>query len=208
MPNRSWLLLATRNPGKLRELRALLAGLPLRLLTPADLNLHEPTEEKGLDYAQNAGLKARALAHASGLWTLADDTGLEVEALGGAPGVRSARLVSEQGTDAERRARLLELLAAHPPPWPAHFRTCLALSDPKGKLEVAEGACSGEIVAQARGTGGFGYDPVFLVAGTGKTMAELTLDEKNRVSHRAAAVRALLPILRRRLGLPPEAGSA
>jgi XTP/dITP diphosphohydrolase len=208
MPDHSWLLLATRNPGKLRELRALLAGLPLRMLTPADLNLHEPTEESGLDYAKNASLKARTLAHASGLWTLADDTGLEVEALGGAPGVRSARLAGEQGTDAERRARLLDLLAAHPPPWPARFRTCLALSDPAGKLDLAEGACPGEITSQARGAGGFGYDPIFLVAGTGRTMAELSLDEKNRVSHRAAAVQALLPTLRRRLGLPPQTGPA
>jgi XTP/dITP diphosphohydrolase len=198
------LLLATGNPGKLRELEALLAGTDLELLPPRQVGLGEQVEETGQDYAENASLKARAFARASGMWALADDTGLEVEALGGAPGLRSSRLVGESAGDAERRTRLLELLAPHPVPWPARFRTCLALADPAGRVDLVHSICPGEIVAEARGTGGFGYDPIFQVRGTGKTLAELSLEEKNLVSHRAQAVRSLLPVLRRRLGLPPQ----
>ena len=201
------LLLATGNPGKLRELEALLAGAGLELLSTRQVGPVEQVEETGQDYAENASLKARAFARARGVWALADDTGLEVEALSGAPGLRSSRLVGEDGGDAERRARLLELLAPHPPPWPARFRTCLALADPAGQVDLVHNICPGEIVAEARGTGGFGYDPIFQVMGTGKTLAELTLEEKNMVSHRAQAVRSLLPVLRRRLGLPaPDPG--
>jgi XTP/dITP diphosphohydrolase len=203
------LLLATGNAGKLRELQALLGGLPLELVTPTQLGLTVGVEETGEDYAENAGLKARAFAQVSGLWALGDDTGLEVEALGGAPGLHSARLVpageaSVDNTptgDALRRARLLQLLAPHPPPWPARFRACLALADPAGRVDLVYGACPGEIVPEARGAGGFGYDPIFRVAGTRKTMAELTLEEKNQVSHRAQAARAMRPVLRQRLRL-------
>jgi XTP/dITP diphosphohydrolase len=198
------LLLATGNPGKLRELEALLAGTGLELLSPRQVGLDEQVEETGQNYAENASLKARAFARASGVWALADDTGLEVEALGGAPGLHSSRLVGESEGDAERRARLLELLAPHPVPWPARFRTCLALADPAGQVDLVHSLCPGEIVAEARGAGGFGYDPIFQVGGTGKTLAEMTLEEKNRISHRAQAVRSLLPVLRRRLGLPPQ----
>jgi XTP/dITP diphosphohydrolase len=198
------LLLATGNPGKLRELEALLAGTGLELLSSRQVGLGGQVEETGQDYAENASLKARAFARASGMWALADDTGLEVEALGGAPGLRSSRLVGESAGDAERRTRLLELLAPHPVPWPARFRTCLALADPAGQVDLVHSICPGEIVAEARGTGGFGYDPIFQVRGTGKTLAELSLEEKNLVSHRAQAVRSLLPVLRRRLGLPPQ----
>jgi len=198
------LLLATGNPGKLHELEALLAGADLELLSPRQLGLGEQVEETGQDYAENASLKARAFARASGMWVLADDTGLEVEALGGAPGLRSSRLVGESEGDAERRARLLELLAPHPVPWTARFRTCLALADPAGQVDLVHSICPGEIVAEARGAGGFGYDPIFQVRGSGKTLAELSLEEKNLVSHRAQAVRLLLPVLRRRLGLPPQ----
>ena len=198
------LLLATGNPGKLRVLEALLAGAGLELLSTPQVGLVEQVEETGQDYAENASLKARAFARASGMWALADDTGLEVEALGGAPGLRSSRLVGGTEGDPERRTRLLELLAAHPVPWPARFRTCLALADPAGQVDLVHSICPGEIVAEARGVGGFGYDPIFQVRGTGKTLAELTLEEKNLVSHRAQAVRSLLPVLRRRLGLPPQ----
>src|SRR3972149_4739209 len=119
------LLLATGNPGKLRELEALLAGADLELLSPRQLGLGEQVKETGQDYAENASLKARAFARASEMWALADDTGLEVEALGGAPGLRSSRLVGESEGDAGRRARLLELLAPHPVPWPAPLPPCL-----------------------------------------------------------------------------------
>jgi XTP/dITP diphosphohydrolase len=141
------------------------------------------------------------------MWALGDDTGLEVEALGGAPGLRSSRLVGEGDGDAARRTRLLELLAPHPPPWPARFRACLALADPAGAVDLGHGECPGEIAPEPRGIGGFGYDQVFLVRGADKTMAELSLEEKNRISHRAMAARALLPVLRRRLGLTqPDPG--
>lgn len=198
----SRLLLASRNPGKLLEIRALLDEFELALTTPDQLGLEVAVEESGRDYAENASLKARAYARESGIWALADDSGLEVQVLGGAPGLHSARL--EEGTDADRRARLLALLAPHPPPWPAHFRSFVALAHPDGRVDLAHGACAGEIVRTARGTGGFGYDPIFQVQGTDKTMAELTLEEKNQVSHRARAIRALRPALRKRLGIGPS----
>ncbi len=195
------LLLATTNPGKLLELRALLSDLPLTLLDPLSLSLDIEVEETGDTYGENARLKARAFARASGHWSLADDTGLEVEALGGAPGLRSARLAGPAATDADRRRHLLTALRPHPRPWRARFRSTLALGGPDGSLESAEGICQGEIIPQERGTGGFGYDPIFLIRGTERTMAELSLEEKNRLSHRARAAEALRPILKTRLGL-------
>jgi XTP/dITP diphosphohydrolase len=207
------LLLATGNPGKRRELEALLAPLGFDLLDPADLHLTLQVEEVGGDYAANARLKARAFAQASRLWTLADDTGLEVEALGGAPGLRSARLLEDHpqrpsgtgSSDAARRSLLLALLQDHPRPWTAHFCCSVALAHPDGSLDMAHGMCPGEIIPGARGSEGFGYDPIFLVAGTGRTMAELSLPVKNQISHRARAIHALLPTLRQRLAghLPP-----
>jgi XTP/dITP diphosphohydrolase len=199
------LLLATTNAGKRRELQALLGGLPLDLLTPADRQLSLDVAEDGADYAANASLKARAFAQASGLWTLADDTGLEVDALEGAPGLHSARVAASDG---DRRQRLLDALAAQPRPWSARFRCVAALAGPDGSLDLAEGSCPGEIVPRARGEHGFGYDPIFLVAGTDRTMAELPMQEKNRLSHRARAIGSLLPVLRVRLGLdaPAPAG--
>jgi XTP/dITP diphosphohydrolase len=201
------LLLATRNAGKRRELEALLAALPLRLLTPDDLDSLPPIEETGGTYADNARLKARTLAQAAGLWTLADDTGLEVQALGGIPGLHSARLIPGRpgqplATDADRRQRLLELLRYYTRPWHARFRCAVALSSPRGEVDLAEGECPGQIIPDERGSGGFGYDPLFLLDEAGKTMAELSIEQKNRLSHRARAVTALLPTLRRRLGLP------
>ncbi len=205
------LLVATNNPGKWVEMQGLLAGLPLALRSPRDLGLGLEIEEHGADYAANAGLKATAFAAASHLWTLADDTGLEVDALGGAPGVRSHRLLEDHperlpgapDTDANRRRLLLLLLEPHPRPWTARFRCAVALASPDGILERAEGICPGEILPQERGWSGFGYDPLFLLEGSDQTMAELSPAEKNRRSHRARAVQALLPRLRLRLGLPP-----
>jgi len=188
------LLLATTNPGKLSELRALLSrpGVDLTDLTRAGIEFSVP--EEGADYAANALAKALAYAQAAGLWTLADDTGLEVDALGGAPGLRSARLAEG---DAARRASLLQHLAAHPRPWIARFRCAVALASPVGETAVGHGVCEGEITPAARGDNGFGYDSLFVVAGTGKTMAELTFAEKNRLGHRAGAVEDLLSRLRR-----------
>lgn len=193
------LLLATNNRGKLSEMRALLDGLGLVLLDPGALHLRLEIEESGADYAANAGLKAKAFSIASGMWCLADDTGLEVDALGGAPGLRSARLIGSEGSDRMRRQHLLALLAPLPGPWTARFRCVVALAGPEGGMDFAEGECPGEIISEERGEAGFGYDPIFLLHGIGRTMAELELEEKNRLSHRAKAVLAILPILRSRL---------
>ena len=195
------LLLATLNPGKRRELQDLLGSLGLDLLTPPLLGLNLTVDEVGDDYAVNAQRKALAFSQASGLWTLADDTGLEVDALEGAPGPMSARLAGAGRSDADRRQTLLHLLQDHPHPWTARFHCVTALASPSGQVDVAEGVCSGEVIPEERGDEGFGYDPIFLVAGAGRTMAELTLEEKNRLSHRAHAIRALLPVLCARLGL-------
>ena len=150
--------------------------------------------EEGADYAANAVAKALAYARVAGLWTLADDTGLEVDALGGAPGLRSARLAEG---DAARRAALLHQIAAHPRPWTARFRCAVALASPVGETVTGTGVCEGEIIPIARGENGFGYDPLFVVSGTGQTMAELNFAEKNRLGHRAGAVEDLLARLRR-----------
>jgi XTP/dITP diphosphohydrolase len=198
---RKELLLATSNPGKREELRALLLPLSVDLVEPRSLDLAIVVEEGEAGYVANASLKARAYAAASGRWSLADDSGLEVDLLNGAPGPRSARLAGADASDLDRRRALLEQLEAHPRPWKARFRCVAALSDPGGSVDVAEGICPGEVIPEQRGEGGFGYDPIFLVEGLGRTMAELDLEEKNEVSHRAQAVRALLTILRRRMGI-------
>ena len=138
------------------------------------------------------------------MWALADDSGLEVDVLEGAPGPRSARLGAPHLSDADRRHLLLEMLHPHPRPWRARFRSVVALASPEGKIDLAEGTCSGEIIAEERGTGGFGYDPIFLVPGTDCTMAELSMVKKNQLSHRARAIEALMPILKIRLGFKGE----
>ncbi len=196
------LLIATLNRGKREEIRALLADLPLRLITPADLRLELTVTEDGETYAENARKKALAFARRSGWPALADDSGLEVELLGGAPGLRSARYVPLPGaTDADRRAHLLQNLQDKPRPWQARFRAAVAVAMPDGRVALAEGECRGEIIPQERGLHGFGYDPIFLFPELGRTMAELSLEEKNRLSHRAQAVTRLRPLLKQLLGL-------
>jgi XTP/dITP diphosphohydrolase len=183
------LLIATNNPGKLDEIRALLIDLPIQLVTPAELGLSLHVIEDGTTYAENAKKKAAAFARASGLISLADDSGLEVDALEGAPGLYSARYLSRPGaTDADRRAYLLDNLRLKPRPWSARFRATAAVAIPHKAIRVCEGECPGEVIPEERGTGGFGYDPIFMISGLGRTMAELSLDEKNRLSHRAQAL--------------------
>jgi XTP/dITP diphosphohydrolase len=190
------LLIATLNPGKVAELRVLLEDLPVELVQPVTLGLAIDVKEDGHTYAENAAMKALAFARASGLIALADDSGLEVDALGGAPGLYSARYSPEPGaSDADRCALLLQNLQAAPRPWRARFRAVVALATPNGSVRTAAGECRGEIVPQARGSGGFGYDPIFLLPELGKTMAELPALEKNKLSHRARAVQAARPIL-------------
>jgi XTP/dITP diphosphohydrolase len=190
------LLLASNNRGKLVEIQALLQDMGIELLRPDDLELELEVEEDGETYAENAARKGLAFAKISGLLTLADDSGLEVDALGGQPGLRSARFAPiPNATDADRRAYLLQRLQDHPRPWPARFRCVIALATPAGELRYSEGICPGEIIPTERGQNGFGYDPIFLLPDLGRTMAELTMDEKNRLSHRARAVLASRPLL-------------
>lgn len=190
------LLIASSNPGKIHEMIALLQDLDLVLITPQQLGLQLDVEETGNTYAENAAKKASQHALASGLLTLADDSGLEVDVLGGAPGIRSARFSPQPGaTDADRRAYLLERLHGFPSPWLAHFHCTVALVKPGREVKFAVGNCYGEIIPEQRGTHGFGYDRIFLLTELGKTMAELDMDEKNRLSHRARAVKAAIPLL-------------
>ena len=184
------LLIATNNHGKIEELRSLLARLPAAVLTPAEIGLSLAVVEDGATYAENAGKKARSFAGASGLASLADDTGLEVNALGGAPGLFSKRYAGRpDATDADRRAHLLLNLRDIPRPWLAVFRATIAVATPAGELRFAEGTCQGEVIPSERGSGGFGYDAIFMPAGAAKTIAEMTMVEKNLISHRARAVR-------------------
>jgi XTP/dITP diphosphohydrolase len=195
------LLLSTNNKGKLRELHAILSSLPIELVTPADLRLELEVHEDGVTYAENASKKALAFQHASGLPCLADDSGLEVDALDGEPGLYSARYSSKPGaTDADRRAYLLQKLDGKPRPWAAKFRATVAVAGPDGSVQIVEGTCPGEIIAQERGSNGFGYDPIFLLPELGLTMAELPEETKNRLSHRARAVQAAIPILMKMFG--------
>lgn len=184
------LLLATNNHGKVEEIRAILDHLNLQLLTPSDIGLDLNVSEDGSTYAANAILKALAFSQASGLISLADDSGLEVDALDGLPGLHSHRFAPlPDATDADRRNYLLRMLQNKERPWLAHFQATVALAHPDGSVELASGECPGEIIPEERGTNGFGYDPIFLIPELGKTMAELDMQEKNRLSHRANALR-------------------
>ena len=243
MTNRegSPLLIATNNKGKVEELQDLLKDTGIELVTPAQIDLQLDVIEDGRTYAENASKKAIAFAEASGLVSLADDSGLEVDALDGAPGLYSARYGSSDSlppnsknlgeaggrSDKDRRLHLLQNLQDEPRPWKARFRATIAIATPTGyrsnvtlseakglkqsqsetlrslrslrvtneRIYLTEGFCEGEIIPEERGTGGFGYDPIFLFPELAKTMAELSVDEKNRLSHRARAVIKAKPIL-------------
>lgn len=189
------LLLGTRNSGKVAELRALLGGLDRELVAVEDLADPPPEPpEDGATYEANAVAKALAYARATGLPTLADDSGLEVAALGGAPGVRSRRYFGDDVAPAERNAMLLALLDGVADR-SARFVAVIALAQPDGRVETFRGEVRGEIATAPRGEAGFGYDPVFVIAGDGRTMAEVPRAEKNAISHRgraAATLRAAL----------------
>jgi XTP/dITP diphosphohydrolase len=201
------LVVATSNRGKLDELRALLEELPIDVLAIADV-MKTPIAivEDGKTFADNATKKARIVSEATMMLTVADDSGLEVDALHRAPGVHSARFAHERATDAENNAALLAALDALVSPadgglprtYKARFRCALSLIDPysnDGAPRVVEGVCEGRITRTPRGSGGFGYDPLFVVDGLDRTMAELTEAEKNQLSHRARAFAALRPLL-------------
>jgi XTP/dITP diphosphohydrolase len=198
MNNPLKLLIATSNPGKIIEISALLSELPIKLVFPKEIGLLTTPEETGSTYKKNALLKAHYYFEISQLPTLADDSGLEVDLLGGQPGLHSARYSPiKNANDADRRKLLLEKLAGKPKPWGAHFKCTVAFINPIGEIFTATGQCNGEIIAEERGLNGFGYDPLFLFPQLGKTMAELDLQEKNMISHRALAIKAILPRLSR-----------
>ena len=195
------LLLATNNARKVPELRRLLGHLPLSLLTPADLGLSLDVAEDGATYEANALAKARAFADASGLPALADDSGIEIDALGGRPGLYSARYGGPGLTDEDRVALLLrELADVSDAGRTARYRAVLAVVSPARGSAVrtehtAEGWCEGIVARSADGANGFGYDPVFFVPALGATMARLTDEEKDAISHRGNAARAMAPVL-------------
>lgn len=182
------LFLATNNQGKIREYRRLLADLPLELLTPSDMGITREVEETGTTFTENARLKAVAFAEESGLPTLADDSGLEVDALGGEPGIRSARYAGDGASDADRTALVLEKMKDVPmEKRTARFRCVIAYARPNGVVKYGDGVCQGIIATAPSGQNGFGYDPIFYLPELGRTMAELSPEEKNCVSHRGEA---------------------
>ncbi|MBI4284357.1 MAG: RdgB/HAM1 family non-canonical purine NTP pyrophosphatase [Chloroflexi bacterium] len=190
------LLLATNNQGKLREYRTLLQELPVKLVTP--LGVSAGVEEVGHSLEENAILKAKTLAAQSGLLTLADDSGLEVDALGGAPGHLSARYAGEGASDTDRISYLLKQLEGVP--WEkrtARFRCVIAIATPAGQVELCSGECAGIIALEPKGAEGFGYDPIFYLPELGKTMAELPLPMKNQIGHRGKAARQVPQLLQK-----------
>jgi XTP/dITP diphosphohydrolase len=212
------LFFGTSNEGKLRELRRLVEGLPLVVVTPAELGVPLPeVVEDGATFLENAGKKARAFARASGRVALADDSGLCVDALGGAPGIFSARwseaehpgALAREDRDRRNNQKLLAALAGmEMDQRGAAYVAALALADPDGRLLAGvEGRCRGRIGTAGRGDGGFGYDPLFVAEGRALTMAELPPAEKDALSHRGAAFRALRPALARLAALDEGRGN-
>ena len=197
-------VVATTNPHKIEEFREILADLPIELVSPDELNLRVAVEETGATFEENAVLKAIAYAEASGMLALADDSGLEIDALGGEPGIYSARWAGE-GVSYPDRFRILEERLAGVPDErrTARYRCSIALAEPapRGLFDVAEGKVEGLIWREARGTGGFGYDPIFYVPEERRTFGEMSAHEKHRISHRARAAAAARPALARLAGV-------
>ena len=191
------LLLASSNPGKIREYRLLLDNLGYQIVTLSDQRIRKIATEPGDSYEQNAQIKATTYAKLSQLITLADDSGLEVDVLHGKPGVHSARFAGEDATDADRVTKLLAMMDGIP--WDkrtANFKCVIAIATPEGELELCQGKCPGIISFKVRGKNGFGYDPIFYLPELDKTMAELPLELKNQLSHRGQAARKARIILK------------
>lgn len=196
--SRMQLVLATANAGKFQEIVTILSDLRISFLSLALLHGYIPPVESGVTYAENASAKAKAAAELSGCWALADDSGLEVEALGGQPGVFSGRYLDLTATDQERNQRILELLDGIPlPRRGACFQCAVAVAGPGGELTLFHGSCHGMIAEVPGGNSGFGYDPIFIVPDLGVTMASLPQGVKNRISHRARALEKTKPLLQR-----------
>jgi XTP/dITP diphosphohydrolase len=190
------LLLATNNPGKVKEFRDLLQGIPFELVTPGMLGIRLEVEETGNNYKENSALKARAFCQAAGLLTLADDSGLEVDALHGEPGIRSSRYAGEGAADSDRVRFLLDKLKdVTSENRTARFRCVIAVVAPAGRIDYFEGQCEGMIAFERRGTNGFGYDPIFYFPEYQRTMAELSEETKNMISHRARAAQQAVQFL-------------
>jgi len=190
------IVLATQNPDKVREIKEVLKDLPIKILTLMDLGLKEKVEEKGKTLEENALLKAKFWAEKTGKWALADDTGLEVEALNGAPGVHTSRYAGENASYEDNWKKLLKNMEGIP--WEkrkARFRCVIVIVSPQGKRYIAEGSVEGYITLEAKGNKGFGYDPVFYVPEKGKTLAEMSLEEKNSLSHRGKALQKAKEII-------------
>lgn len=191
------LLLATNNAGKLAEYRQLLAGCGWELVTPSELGLSLPAEETGDTYEENATMKALKAAQVGGLHALADDSGLEVDALAGEPGPRAARFGGEGTTYREKMALLLERLQGVPTPERGcRFVCVIAIADPQGGVRLCRGECPGLVAEAPRGEGGFGYDPIFYLQEQGLTMAQLSAEEKNAISHRGRAAQMACRVLK------------
>jgi XTP/dITP diphosphohydrolase len=194
------LVLATRNPGKVEELKALLADMDVNVLSLLDFPDLPEIEETGNTFAENAEIKATAVARIAGKLTLADDSGLEVDALGGQPGVQSARFGGPGASDRDKYRKLLDLLQGVPDEArAARFRAAVCIATPEGETVAVEGTCEGVIAREPAGQGGFGYDPIFYIAEHGQTMAEIPSDVKNRISHRARAMQLAKRVLQQYL---------
>jgi XTP/dITP diphosphohydrolase len=191
------LAVASRNKHKLREIERICSDWPVRWLTVRDHDGPWPdVEESGATYLDNALMKAHAVAQALGVPAVADDSGIEVDALGGRPGARSARYAGENATDEQNLGQLMHAVAGVPGAGrTARYRCVAALGFPDGTELHAEGVCEGVLIANRKGSGGFGYDPIFVPVGWDRTMAELTPEEKDRISHRGRALRALRALL-------------
>ena len=189
------LLVATHNQGKLLEYGKLLQDLPLALTFLDEIGVRDEVAETENTFAGNAVLKARYYAGLTGLWTWADDSGLEVDALQGAPGVHSARYAGPGATDQDRNEKLLRELRSHPRPWTARFQCVVAIARPSAAPETCTGILEGTITNSPRGSHGFGYDPVFFLPDHGRTLAELSTTVKNEVSHRGRASRLAKELL-------------
>ena len=208
MSTSDFILVATWNPGKLREVRAILGELGVEFRTLVEFaDLPEAIEDAD-SFEANAAGKARHYSRLSGCWTLADDSGLAVDALGGAPGVHSARYAGTHGDDSANNAKLVSQLASVPPEKrTARFCCAVALADGDRILASASGTIEGRIVDEPRGRNGFGYDPHFFVPELGMTTAEMPPEQKNRLSHRGRALRAIAPEIKRLLAQRAQAGS-
>lgn len=192
------LLLATTNKGKVAEYQYLFRGLPFEMVTPVDVGIKVEVEEGDISMEENARHKAAVYADLSGLITVADDSGLEVDVLGGEPGIRSARYAGEHASDQGRIEYLLSKLQGVPrAKRTARFRCVIAVATPQGFVETCEGECEGMIAFEPKGENGFGYDPIFYLPELDKTMAELSSEVKNQISHRARAAQKAYRVLER-----------